>query len=100
MSIVMSVLSGILTSVVLSPALVVYTVATNGKMTKAYFGFNVAAIIYAICMGYSVAFSVIIAFVLMLMSTMMIDDLEDRLEFKLIPMLIAESIIVITCGLK
>ena len=100
MSIAMSVLSGILTAVVLSPALAVYTVATNGKMTRAYFGFHIAAIIYAICMGYSVAFSVIIAFVLMLMSTMMIDDLEDRLEFKLIPMLVAESILIIACGFK
>lgn len=100
MSIAMSVLQGILTSVVLSPALIAYTVATNGKMTKAYFGFHVAAILYALCMGYSVAFSVIIAFLLMLMSTMMIDDLEDRLELKLIPMLVAESILLLHVDLK
>lgn len=51
-------------------------------------------------MGYGVALSNIIAFALVIMNLMTIDEWEDKLEFKLISVLVAESILVITCAFK
>lgn len=94
------ILSAILATMMLAAAFLVVKAEDKQNIVKIYFGFEVVTMLYALWMRYSVAFTVIIAFILILVSLMMIDDWEDKLEFKLISILIAESLLVITCGYK
>lgn len=72
----------------------------KGKYKRKSNGFQVITIIYALYMGYGVALSNIIAFALVIMNLMTIDEWEVKLEFKLISVLVAECLLVITCRVK
>lgn len=99
MSTVLDVLTGIL-AMTLAPAFIIDIITMNRNITKIYLGFQVITIIYALYMGYGVALSNIIAFALVVMSLMTIEDWEAKFEFKLISILVAESLLVITCRVK
>lgn len=99
MSTVLDVLTGIL-AMTLAPAFIIDIITMNRNITKIYLGFQVITIIYALYMGYGVALSNIIAFALVVMSLMTIEDWEAKFEFKLISILVAEGLLVITCRVK
>lgn len=99
MSTVLNVLPGIL-AMTLAPAFIIDIITTNRNITKMHLGFQVITIIYALYMGYGVALSNIIAFALVIMNLMTIDEWEDKLEFKLISVIVTECLLVITCRFK
>lgn len=51
-------------------------------------------------MGYGVVFSNVIAFALVVMSLMTIEDWDAKFEFKLILVLVVEGLLVITYGYR
>ena len=84
----------------LAPAFIIDIITMNRNITKIYLGFQVVAIIWALYMGYRVVFSNVIAFALMVMSLMTIEDWDAKFEFKLILVLVVEGLLVITCGYR